>query len=430
MQDKQQSWLERLSMESWQAEMVISGVAIFGSFQLFDGVSSLIDWLYFRLPGSFMYVAYFLCFYLFIAVAMLSMSFLGHFVVRSIWIASIGLESVYPEIRRENATYSPHFMDQFLRRFPSFKGFNEELDRIGSSILAYALMLVMVFIGIGCLIGLALLLGTMTAMFTTEELGLNVSLGLLGIAVVVIFFNAILNSKALQNRPWVQKIHFPLTIGISYLFANVFFRPHSYLSFIIRTNLDPKRYWKFMIMIVIGVTIISGSVFQRTNLVALLDDVYLRFDQRTDRLYSGNYLDESAGQELAFIRPQIPSMVIHSAAELTLFLPLPEREERKIFLRCSEKEPADMEDRDEARNATYAYRLSCYKEQIKVAIDDQAVEYVVKVYIHPHDAEPGLQYFFPNLDLLPGEHQIIIQHLAIEGAQEKTDRIPFIYLPK
>jgi hypothetical protein len=131
MQDNQQSWLERLSMESWQAEMVISGVAIFGSFQLFDGVKSLIDWFYFSLPGSFMYIAYFLSFYLFIAVAMLSMSFLGHFVVRSIWIASIGLESVYPEIRRENATYSPHFMDQLLRYFPSFKGFNEELDKIG-----------------------------------------------------------------------------------------------------------------------------------------------------------------------------------------------------------------------------------------------------------------------------------------------------------
>ena len=243
MQDNQQSWLERLSMESWQAEMVISGVAIFGSFQLFDGVRSLIDWFYFSLPGSFMYIAYILGFYLFIAVSVLCMSFLGHFVVRSIWIASIGLESVYPEIRRENDTYSPHFMDQLLRRFPSFKGFNEELDKIGSSILAYALMMVMVFIGIGGVIGVALLLGTMTSMFSTEEVGLKVSLGLIATAVVVMFFNAALNSKSLQNRPWVQKIHFPLTIGISYLFANVFFRPHAYLSFIIRTNLDPKQYW-------------------------------------------------------------------------------------------------------------------------------------------------------------------------------------------
>jgi hypothetical protein len=430
MQDNQQSWLERLSMESWQAEMVISGVAIFGSFQLFDGVRSLIDWFYFSLPGSFMYIAYFLGFYLFIAVAVLCMSFLGHFVVRSIWIASIGLESVYPDIRRDNATYSPHFMDQLLRRFPSFKGFNEELDRVGSSILAYALMMVMIFIGIGGVIGVALLLGTMTAMFTTEEVGLKVSLGLLAVAVVVMLFNATLNSKSFQNRPWVQKIHFPLTIGLGYVFANVFFRPHAYLSFIIRTNLDPKKYWKFMTVMMIGVAIISGSVFYRTHLLALMDEMYFRYDQRTDRLYSSNYLTESADQELAFISPQIPSMVIHSAADLTLFLPMPEREERKIFLACSEEEPSGIDDRDEARLANYTYRLNCFKEQLSIAIDDQPVEYIVKVYTHPHDGEDGLQYFFPNLVLVPGEHQIVIRHLAIKGEREKIDRIPFIYLPK
>jgi hypothetical protein len=430
MQDNQQSWLERLSMESWQAEMVISGVAIFGSFQLFDGVKSLIDWFYFSLPGSFMYIAYFLGFYFFIAVAVLCMSFLGHFVVRSIWIASIGLESVYPEIRRDNDTYSPHFMDQLLRRFPSFKGFNEELDKIGSSILAFALMLVMVFIGIGCVIGLALLLGTMTAMLTTEEVGLKVSLGLLGTAVVIMLFNTILNSKSLQNRPWVQKIHFPLSIGIGYLFANVFFRPHSYLSFIIRTNLDTKKYWKFMTVMMIGVAIISGSVFERTHLLALMDNVYYRFDQRTDRLYSSNYLTESADQELAFISPQIPSMIIHSPADLTLFLPMPEREELRIFLACSEQEPSGIEDRSEARLASYNYRIACFKEQVSVEIDDEPVEVIMKVYKHPHDREPGLMYFFPGLELSPGEHQIVIRHLALKGAQEKIDRIPFVYLPK
>ena len=181
---------------------------------------------------------------------------------------------------------------------------------------------------------------------------------------------------------------------------------------------------------IIGVAIISGSVFERTNLLALMDDVYYRYDQRTDRLYSSNYLTESADQELAFISPQIPSMVIHSAADLTLFLPMPEREELKIFLTCSEQEPSGIEDRSEARLANYSYRLACFKEQISIEIDDELVEYIVKVYTHPHDGEHGLQYFFPNLVLVPGEHQVVIRHLALKGDREKIDRIPFIYLPK
>ena len=61
-------------------------------------------------------------------------------------------------------------------------------------------------------------------------------------------------------------------------------------------------------------------------------------------------------------------MVIHAIGELTLFLPMPEREERKIFLACSEKEPDGIDDQEEARSAHYNYRLACFKEQIKIEI--------------------------------------------------------------
>lgn len=429
-QDKQQSWLERLSTESWQAEMVISGVAIFGSFQLFDAVNSLIDWFYFHLPGSFLQIAYFLAFYLIIAAAVLSMSFLGHFIIRSIWIASIGLESVYPEIRRENETYTTHFMDQFSQRFPSFKSFNEELDQVGSSILAFALMFVMTFIGIGVVISLCLLIGVITTAFLEEEIAVKVSLGILMLIGVIVFFNAFLNNDKVRDRPWVRKIHYPLTLAISMLSANIFYRPHSYLSFTIRTNLNPKRYWKFMTVVMTGVVFIGISIFQSTHLFALMDDVYYRYDLRTDRLYSTNYLAESKDSKLAFIRPQIPAQVLHSPADLTLFLPMPKRESRKIFLACSDKEPEGIEDREEARLARYAYRQNCFREQIIIEIDQQVITYIVKTYTHPHRSEPGLQYFFPDLELSPGEHELTIRHLALKGELEKTDRIPFIYLPK
>jgi hypothetical protein len=430
-QDTQPSWLERLAAESWQAEMVISGAAIFGSFQLFGMVNNFIGWCYFHLPGSFMQIAYFLCFYLLIAVSVLSMSFLGHFIIRSIWIAGIGLESVYPEIKRENDTYTPHFMDQLLARFPSFKAFNEELDRVGSSILAHALMFVMTFVGIGIMISVVLLLGIIAALFVSEETAAIVSIGLLALLMLITFVNAFLNSKSMNNRPWVQKIHFPITLFIGKLVTSVFYRPYTYFSFAIRTNVKPKQFWKFMVVLMVGVLLISINTIGSTHLFALQSDVYERYDLRTDRMYSSNYYEEEANSELAFIRPQIPAQVLHHTADLKLFLPMPEREERKLFLACSETEPEGIEDRDQARTARYNYRLTCFREQLEIEIDGlEITNYILKVYRHPHASEPGLQYFFPGLELTSGEHVLTIRHLAVAGEQVKVDHVPFIYLPK
>ena len=88
------------------------------------------------------------------------MSFLAHFILRALWIAAIGLESVYPNgIRRENDSYSPHFMDQLLEKYPSLHQFNQDLDRVSSALLAYALSFVMVFFGIGILLSGFVLVG-------------------------------------------------------------------------------------------------------------------------------------------------------------------------------------------------------------------------------------------------------------------------------
>lgn len=167
-----------------------------------------------------------------------------------------------------------------------------------------------------------------------------------------------------------------------------------------------------------------------THLFALQDAIYERYDQRTDRMYSSNYYEESANDELAFIRPQIPAQVLHNTADLKLFLPMPEREERKLFLACSETEPVGIEDRDEARTARYNYRLTCFREQLKIEMDGLAItNYILKVYRHPHASEPGLQYFFPEMELTSGEHVLTIRHLAVEGGQPKVDHVPSIYSP-
>lgn len=427
--------MERLALESWQAEMVISGVSIFGSFQLFGIVNGLAEWCYFNLPEEFMGLAYFLCFYLLVSVAVLVMSFLAHFIIRALWIAAIGLESVYPEgIRRENDGFSEHFMDQLLERYPSFHQFNQNLDRVASGLLAYALSFVMVFFGIGALLAAFMLLGVILSTFMDDELASLIVFGLLGLYVTAIFFNAAINSKSLREKEWVKRIQFPLTMFLStVLTANVFSQPQAYFGYTIRTNIGTKRFVGLMAGMLVGVLTITISVFSRTQILALMHTHYIDYDDRVDRMYSSNYADESYGSDLAFIRPQIPSAVIHDPAELDLFLPLPERESRKLFQQCSGTKPERTFDTDKLQayfEASRAYRTACFREQIKVEIDGAPVAYVIKSYDHPHGREPGLKLFFLNLTLEEGEHVLTVEHLSVDNeGTPRTDRIPFFYAP-
>ncbi len=435
-QDSKAAWMERMAMESWQAEMVISGVAIFGSFQLLDGMNRLIDWCYFNLPEVFTGLAYFLSFYLLVAVAFLIMSFLVHFIIRSFWIAAIGLESVYPHgFRRENEAFNTHFMDQLIERFPSFREFNNGLDRVGSAVLAYALSFVMVCVGIALLLSGLLFLGYLLSNFLPDEAALTIVMVILGIFVALIFFNASLNSKFLRDRRWVRRIHFPLSLFLgSYLTANIFSRPQIYFSYIIRTNLENKRFWGMMIGMVIGVTLIASTFFARTQLLALMSNQYYNYDDRVDRLYATNYEDESVDHDIAYIRPQIPSMTIGSVGDLRLFIPLPERASKKLFEACSIEEPNLVftgDERDASIKAIRDYRQTCFAEQMEILLDDSDVTYIMKSYTHPHQSEPGLLLFFPNLDLEPGEHHLEVRHLAVQNKEKvKTDRIPFFYFPE
>ncbi|HOY13253.1 MAG TPA: hypothetical protein PLY70_08935 [Saprospiraceae bacterium] len=57
-----QHWLQRLKEESWEAELLVSAIAIYGTFQLFKGINWATNVFIDRLPPSQYLVAYFIVF--------------------------------------------------------------------------------------------------------------------------------------------------------------------------------------------------------------------------------------------------------------------------------------------------------------------------------------------------------------------------------
>ena len=83
-------WLRRLEQESWQAELIISGLALYGSFQLPEFIYAVIDFFIRHLSVSQYFTGYMISYLMLLGVSVLSGFFIIHFVLRAYWVGLIG----------------------------------------------------------------------------------------------------------------------------------------------------------------------------------------------------------------------------------------------------------------------------------------------------------------------------------------------------
>ena len=115
------TWLQRLKDESWEAELLVSAIAIFGTFKLFDIISWVTNFFIDTLHPSQYFVAYFIVTFGLLAVSILAAMFVIHFVLRAYWIGLVGLNSVFPDYSIEDSAYSKIYTEKILSILPKLK---------------------------------------------------------------------------------------------------------------------------------------------------------------------------------------------------------------------------------------------------------------------------------------------------------------------
>ena len=90
---KKPKWMRVLEKQSWQAELVISGVAIFGSLQLPSALQDFIDFCIYYVSDEMMGLVYIFILYLGLIIPVLIINFILHFILRALWIGMLGLSN-------------------------------------------------------------------------------------------------------------------------------------------------------------------------------------------------------------------------------------------------------------------------------------------------------------------------------------------------
>ncbi|MEL6945694.1 MAG: hypothetical protein AAFO82_23815, partial [Bacteroidota bacterium] len=140
-------WLDQLQEQSWNLELIISGFALFGLFQLREFLEIRMYYLEandFDLPNSFGTSL----FALKISLDIFIFSLLALVFTRGLWIGAIGLRYVSGEIDFEHFKYSHKVKQYLLRRVGSFDDYIQKLEHISSSIFAFTYLLFFIFFSI------------------------------------------------------------------------------------------------------------------------------------------------------------------------------------------------------------------------------------------------------------------------------------------
>lgn len=271
--EMKRSWLERMQQDSWQLELLISGISLYMIWEsrhfLFlqefaFSVSSDIG-----SDASFDPTTVFLMIFFSGSWAILITNQVLHIAGRALWVGAIGLRSVSADIDYSALHYHPVFEHFLRKRVGSFDDFIDRLERFCSVVFAYSYLLIFLFLGWMVCGILAMLI-----------LPLSPDGGFQGFRYVIYFifflfctiyfFDFVTLGRIKRSKVnWIVKAYMPIYRVMGWITFSALYRPLLY-NFL--DHRYAKRLLKFsvpyMIVVFVGIAYLEEEGFPKDNFMA------------------------------------------------------------------------------------------------------------------------------------------------------------------
>ncbi|MBV6652809.1 MAG: hypothetical protein KI786_03585 [Mameliella sp.] len=412
-------WLERLEQESYQAELIVSGVALLGAMQLPGLIDSLLDWCLQRTTTEQQWLLGYIFVYLSCGAFLLLFNFVLHFTLRTLWIGNIGLASVFPNgINKDSERFSPHFLSRLKARFPDLQKYNQTLDDLCSLLFSIAGISVITFASIIFIIIVSWVLGYLLSLVIP---GLSITIFAMVLFCVMFLFlllNNAMHHKKMRDLPWVKKIQFPMYMVLIKILSGPFMEPFTYIGQTLATNVSRIRYMGITFGYIIVITISFMMWVEDSNLFYLRADIRHRVAGREHTQYATRY--DNMRVEGVFIPFAMIDNDVIEGNVMKVFVPVPKIEREQIREYCGE----DWESKDRKE------RRECLQSYYTFQIDNEEVQPSgLYLYEQKDTRQRGVRVYLPLAGQNNGEH-----HLQIVPARYEKDsfliNIPFQYFPR
>jgi hypothetical protein len=437
---KFKKWLDILQQDSWQLELIISGVAIFGLIQTFDPLVNLansvsakaLDNTSLSAISSIAFAAVIVC------LLSLTICLIIHVILRGLWIGAVGLRYFSGDIDYEVLNYTDKFKEYLKKRIGSFDKYIAKLEDYCSLIFALSFLLVFfflsffisisVFSGVFALVGI-LFSGVAEVIFSTI-FGVLMSVAFLMTAVD--FFT----QGFLKKKKWLAFVYFPVYRVMSRVTFSFLYRPLLY-------NLLDNKLGKRILAVLIPVFIVGLMSFS----IQIKESNFHVNDWSGKAQYAKvlNYDDEIVDNERVFVRnATIPSKIIKTSS-LPVFIKhriaiedvmykidttlVPEKDSRGYEL-------GSVSFQINTGDTTMAYTnfkkyLDVLKDVVTIQLDSTAIP-VTYIMAHNSKGQRGYETVLDLKEVSRGAHILHITRKRIRRDSIKTTdvaRIPFWYYP-
>ena len=394
------NWLQWVQEQSWEPEILISGIVLFALFQIppiIKGANEFLD-LNSILIFSDGNVDEMMAAILLTANYWLILGFTTHLIGRSIWAAFIGLSYVYVDgIRMDKLKYGERYK-KIISRSGNYRELIEKLEKFCSRVFAVSFLLFMCILGVFfflTVIGLiiALLLEVDPDLETT---GPYIDPVLQTIGIIYLFDFVTLG--LIKRIPIVNVIYYPFYRMMSFLTLAPLYRS-IYYGFV--TN---HKSWKVGLWMIIfsGITIFAvSSIEQQENFIDIRE---LKSNGGENYIFPGNY--RNLAGEKPSKRLILESDIIESDVARVLIVHGSQYEEKAILDQCNFQAVIDS-----SGFASDSIKMACLQQFILLQLDGENLE---QQFFYTEDRQLERQGLLTYLDLAEvdrGMHELRMFYL-------------------
>ena len=288
-------WLVRVQEQSWEPEILISGIVLLILTRMPDQIDLFVQYLktqttwvlwFTNLPEN-------LSAFLKVAIYWTIFGLGAHLIMRIIWVSMVGLSYAFPEgIDRDKLNYKGRFADM-VQGLPDFPTQIQHLERICSTI--YAITFLMFMLMIGVFIAIIALTSTIILWMIIDSDSFMASLDVIDtylnwaiLIITVPYLIDFITLGGLKKIKWIHPIYRPIYRILGVLTLAPIYRPVYYG---LVSNLK-KRWLITGLIVYTGVSILLyGTVGANASNA---HEMYSRMYNQSD--YTGYYEDISNGQ--------------------------------------------------------------------------------------------------------------------------------------
>jgi hypothetical protein len=397
---EEKNWLQKLQQGSWEPEILISGIVLYGLFNVYPKIDELSWYLEFYGPEIFSNssVNDNLTALLKFANILLIIGFISHLLFRSVWAAFIGLSYVYKEgIRWENLRY-PHKYLRHIKKGADYVSQINLLEEISSMLFSISFLVFMWVLGLSTFFlifaaGISLYIAFFPASFSSVYIDTIIT------SLCLLFLVDFLSLGWLKRIPYVRVVYYPFYRVFSWLSLSIIYR-NIYYGII-----SNHKKWKVSLVLFLFVLTASISVSQlRKDFSFLGSSIKLEpMEKGMYRMDPSHYRSRAAGDYSSIMHTDSPVVkgnflelfIVHTSAH----------EDRHIWRLCNYL--------DEYVNEGYGFendslKMKCLSEFYKLELDGEELPRDYIYYSNAITKQDGLLTYIDVSDLEVGKHSILI----------------------